>query len=427
MHKLHARARVLYCYVAGAICVGFSTASIAVGSIATGSIAKPAGAITSLRPIRVRVLRSQKIIEIDGFNLSVNGQRVLQTILPVHSSARIERNGGLWIIHAGLNEIRSNANHLVVTGDMLKMAGHLQPRAIMDLEARFNRFDVVENLSIEEYLQGVLPNEMPINWPIAALEAQAIASISYARAQAFARADEGFDVDNTVESQVFDWQTYSHLTFKGRRKLARILLETRGRLLVSRGGKPYLAYFHSDCGGETELPQNVWGHDAPRGAVVHDSYCLLNRHNRWKLRVTRSELQTDLQVESADMREHFHGAVRDIKIVSYSPSGRAEQLALVTDNGSLMMNGQNFRRMIGYARLKSTLFSISRVADGFEFDGRGFGHGVGLCQHGARFMAMNGSSFAQILSHYYPLARLIDLDRVPPHAPVSTTVVAQSN
>ncbi len=434
MHKLRAWARVLYRCAAGSICIGFAAVSSATSPrVFTG------------RPfLRVRVLRSQKKIEIDGFGPNINGVRLGPTLLPVHMRVRISREHGIWFVRAepgsGLlnsvvgrpvaSAIRSRAPTLTISGSMLKFNGQLQPPAAVVLEARSNRFDVVENLPIGEYLEGVLPNEMPIHWPMAALEAQAVASVSYAEAESLARASEGFDVDNTVESQVFNWQTYAHLTFAGQRKIARILFETRGRLLIGHNGKPYLAYFHSDCGGATELPQNVWGNGAPQGVVVHDSYCLLDRHNRWHARLSLTELQNifraNLHGFNGGLRGR-RGELRNIKIASYSPSGRAEQLTLATDDGSLKINAQDFRRKVGYARLKSTLFSITRVVGGFEFSGRGFGHGVGLCQHGARFMAMNGSNYTQILMHYYPLARLIDIEPIQLRAPLSATVVAQSN
>ncbi len=371
--------------------------------------------------IRVRILQAQAHLFIDGFDLHVKGTNLNETNLPVHSMVRVSLSDRGWVIEPQSNnsgthssrELRFKGASVEISGEMIKFRGQMQPSAVFLLEKQGHGFDVVAKLPRDEYLKGVLPNEMPLKWPRAALAAQAVASLSYACAQAVARVNGGFDVDSSVESQVFRWDTFTHLTAPEKSKLAQVLWQTNNRVLVASNGKPYLAYFHSDCGGTTELPQNVWGekHDFHAGgsAIVHDSYCLLNRHNHWHLHVTWAQIQSAVQARFHD----FQGVIHDVNVLSRSPSGRAAQIEIDGGLKKLRISSQDFRQMMGYSRLRSTLFTIEHAPDGLVFDGRGFGHGVGLCQHGARFMALNGSTYRQILKHYYPYARLTSTPAVP--------------
>ncbi len=383
-------------------------------------------------PIRVRLLRAQRAIEMDGFDLRFDGDSLSTSVLPIHSTVEISRLRSEWFIRKNHRVWRAHGQSLVVSGEMLEFEKNLQPPATYVLEARSNAsFDVVADLRRKVYLEGVLPSEMPITWPVAALEAQAVASISYARAQALRHEQSGFDVDSSINSQVFNWSSYTRALTRERRKLAHVLAITRGQILINKRGQPYLAYFDSDCGGVTELAQNVWArpgdptgskkivHHFSKKGIVYDQYCLLNPHNRWHYFVTWRQIQRAVRGEF----HNFRGEVRNVKVVSRSPSGRAYQVEVVAVNGrQLLMLSQIFRQLIGYGRIRSTLFKIKHFRNGLEFDGRGFGHGVGMCQHGARFMALNGATYQQILSRYYPEARLIN-SRVH-SAPIS--VIASS-
>jgi stage II sporulation protein D len=93
----------------------------------------------------------------------------------------------------------------------------------------------------------------------------------------------------------------------------------------------------------------------------------------------------------------------DVVVREQSESHRAEWVDLIFNKGIFKrVRGEDIRRLLGYDKIKSTMFAVQKNTDGWAFKGRGFGHGVGMCQHGAKAMAKNGSDFRKILAHYYP-------------------------
>jgi stage II sporulation protein D len=244
----------------------------------------------------------------------------------------------------------------------------------------------VATLDLETYLRGVLPAEMPVSWPIEALKAQAVAARTFALFRQGQSRAKDFDVDSDVMDQMF---LEGAETTK---RAEQAIDETRGLVLHTPQGKLIAAYFHSDCGGHTEDARNVWGGGESTGTAG----CPFTARANWKLRLTLKQLAAKLRLP-----------VKAIELGERTESGRVARVALALADGSgRTITANDFRHALGYGELKSTAFSISREGETYTFAGRGFGHGVGLCQWGARQMALQGSSFKEILAHYYPSARL---------------------
>ena len=174
--------------------------------------------------------------------------------------------------------------------------------------------------------------------------------------------------------------------------------ETRGQVLTKNGAL-VAAYFHADCGGHTEDAHNVWGTSDSAG-TAQDGGCPRNPKASWTLRVSSAELNKKL-------RQRILSVAANEKNVS----GRVTEVYLAfADGRGETMTANEFRTKLGFSDLRSTAFSIARDGDEYVFQGRGYGHGVGLCQWGARQMAKAGKSYGEILRHYYPKAVL---DRHP--------------
>jgi stage II sporulation protein D len=264
-------------------------------------------------------------------------------------------------------------------------------RGDLDVQADADgRLSAVNLLGLEDYLAGVLPREVPASWPMTVLQAQAVASRTYALYRMEQAANLSYDVSADVLSQVYggrgaeSWRT------------SRALKRTRGRALVS-GGQLIPAFFHASCGGHTEDALVVWNLDAAALRGTACPYCIGRPSYSWKRTIKNRTVQELLQ-----SRGYRIGRITDIDVRERSLSGRAVTLGIRdNDNRELALGATEFRAMLGYDVVRSTMFDIRLQGADFAISGHGWGHGVGMCQQGACGMALEGSSMLDILRFYY--------------------------
>jgi stage II sporulation protein D len=165
----------------------------------------------------------------------------------------------------------------------------------------------------------------------------------------------------------------------------------------------FRCYYHSTCGGHTEAVQDVFPDPALLPlSPVPCPYCRGSKHYRWHSAIAKAELAEALRKAGLSARQ-----VVSLQVTSRSRSGRALEVAIGTgEAGGTRMPANDFRLAVGPSRLPSTLFEVRDIGNRLEFQGRGFGHGVGMCQWGARGMAEAHHSAPEILAHYYPGAEL---------------------
>ncbi len=253
------------------------------------------------------------------------------------------------------------------------------------------RLIVINELDLEEYLYGVLKNEVDPQWPKEALKAQAVASRTWALYSLNRFASEGYDVRATTESQV-----YNGMMAEDPRTTAAVE-ETRGEVMTYQG-HPIFAAYHSDSGGYTESSELVWGGSYPYLKGVADPYSAGAPRHEWIVRMDLATFENRVR-RSGRMITNVTG----IEVAEATPSGRAALLRVFGAHGVLLLKGAELRAVLG-ADLRSTLFTVRLVPDDppqVEFQGRGSGHGVGLSQWGARGMAEMGRRYQEILSYYY--------------------------
>ncbi len=271
-------------------------------------------------------------------------------------------------------------------------------------------FSVINVVAIEDYIKGILTHEMSPAWPLEALRAQAVISRSYVLSNRGRHGQDGFDVCADIHCQVYGGQGAE------RPLTNRAVEDTYQEILVAEG-KPLTAVFHSCCGGRTEEPQNVWeGSRTPGLRSVRCKWCRESPHHRWEASVGADALSQALKRDGNDI-----GMIKKFRVLSRSKSGRAYEVELMGDRGRVSMKASVFRLMAGSRLLKSTMWTgvsqkMQTVKDPqtgrkvkklvLRFYGQGWGHGVGLCQWGAKGLADRGDSYKEILDRYYPEARL---------------------
>lgn len=354
--------------------------------------------------IRVRLLKAHGPFTISGGDISLQGKK--ERFLPASTAAvthlRIARTAAGWEVRkrgAGRENVRVERSPvLAVTGDVLFLNQSQVPqRLLLFAEPGDNDIHVVGVLDLEEYLEGVLASEMPAGWPMEALKAQAVASRTYALFQIRRLESRNYHLESDVRDQVYSLDKKMRLPEKLRAKVRSAVQSTRGLFLKDTKGGVLPAYYHADCGGHTEEAHSVWKNGVRIG-TTKDPYCPTGAHSLWRKSIDSKVLREKLQLE----RE-----IDRVEVLGLTGSGRAALVKVVDAEGmEMIFDGQSFRGALGFTLLKSTMFEVKKEGGEFVFSGRGFGHGVGLCQWGSRAMAEKGKNYREILSHYYPKARL---------------------
>jgi stage II sporulation protein D len=252
------------------------------------------------------------------------------------------------------------------------------------------RLRAVNQLGIEDYLGGVIPREVPASWPKAALQAQAVASRTYALYRMEQARELDYDVSADVLSQVYGGRSAE------KRRTNRALKRTRGKAMVHEN-QLIPAFFHASCGGHTESAQMVWGLDSAVLKGTACPYCIDRPAYTWKRNFHSRAVQ-----ELLNSRGYTIGRITDIEIEQRSPSGRAVALHIHDhDNATLTIPATEFRALLGPDIVRSTRFEIIMKGYFFDLAGYGWGHGIGMCQQGACGMALAGKNMLEILRFYY--------------------------
>ena len=272
--------------------------------------------------------------------------------------------------------------------------GQKRYSGILNLLVLESEILVINILGIEKYLSSVVGSEMPAKWPLEALKAQAIASRTYALKQ---KGNPIYDIDSTQKNQVYNGlesRTY---------KTARAVRSTRSLVLTYKN-KLINALFHSSSGGMTENSQDVWKNEYPYLSSVRD----FDRNNpklQWKKKFSSGELQK-LFPEI--------GGIKKIEILNITNTGRVKNVKIFGKYGSDQISGVDIRKRMN---LKSTFMRFKFIEDKKYISdndnsnipiektlivfGQGSGHGVGMSQWGARYMASKGQKAERILKHFY--------------------------
>ena len=266
-----------------------------------------------------------------------------------------------------------------------------------------NRVEVINALDLEEYLGGVLAAEISYSWHPEAIKAQAVAARTYACHHWAKVRNKRFHVEATTTHQVFFGSYDVHEKFK------KAISQTRGEMLTYRK-KLVPVYFTATCGGKTEKPEYVWpsfpGQSLKYLRHVRCSYCVSHPRFRWKARFSTDAIQKRLAKAGFNV-----GDLRYLRIHRHSPSRRVKEIKITGKKKTIICPGNRFRLAVGPTQIQSLRFKLKKRGRNYSFEGTGYGHGVGLCQWGAKVMAERGYSYRAILKFYYRGIRIRSLKK----------------
>lgn len=308
------------------------------------------------------------------------------------------------------------------------------------------KISIINELNLEEYLYGVMPMEMPPSWPMEALKAQAVAARTYAVNNLSKWETYGFDLKADTSDQLYKGYNVED------ERTNYAVDQTRG-LIATYDGNPILAMYHSDSGGVTESSENVYGTDIPYLQSVKELYDVNSPHSNWQVKLSSDKINEVFKGIKGSI-----GHINDISILERNSSGRVGKVLLSGTSGEKIISGEELRKIFG---LKSTLFDIvgnktsldldisiltgngsthnvsnlkgiqvfsqgqnrsikggginilgyskqrtiddfvKTSPDSYVVEGRGWGHGIGMNQWGAKAMAEQGHDYINILQHYY--------------------------
>lgn len=291
--------------------------------------------------------------------------------------------------------------------------------ALKILQSDDNSFSIINILPVEQYLRGVVPLEIGRKGTAdsAAVQAQAVAARTYTYKRMEERHDWNYDLLPTVADQVYGGASAEHVGSD------RAIEATEGKVLVY-GGELVDALYHSTCGGYTASKEDVWGgvpfpylksrsDIMPNGAA----YCGISPLRTWKEVWSVSDFSRLIEKYSkiTPGQERFTGTVNGVRIVSATNSGRVTGCIVSGAEGQFRYGGDKirfvFRRPVaGNGILYSSNFTISKQGSSIVAQGKGYGHGIGMCQMGAIGRARRGQSYLEILKAYYTNITIEDVD-----------------
>jgi len=294
---------------------------------------------------------------------------------------------------------------------------------------------MVNELALEEYVKGVIPVEVPAAFHPEAQKALTVAIRTYALRSLDRHRSEGFNVCDGIHCQGFSGASREAAWVD---KLGE---ETRGEIIVYQN-EPIYAVYSSDCGGMTQssedagigrqripylrsvvdspervvsrqssvvsdphpgpLPQAGEGNppfDKLRaGNPEYEDYCAGSPWHTWSKTFSADELD---RVFSKSQIVKI-GKFKSMEFAEYDGSGRVKAVLIKGDQGEYRMTGNRFREMFGLDTIKSTRMTLTATPEGeYAIEGKGYGHGIGLCAFGANGLAKSGAGYVDILKHYY--------------------------
>lgn len=375
--------------------------------------------------IRVRIIRKATALELSGpRHVRVATASTADAPVRVATPLQVVRQNGRWRIDA-VPEV-AHANPVLRIEPIGLTPLHIDdqpyPGALRlwvgDPDKAPTRFDVINDVPIETYLPGVVERELRRDWSLGAYHAQAIAARSYAIAHQRNRsASAQWDVESTQQSQMYRGQA--------RRRLAILAVRDTAGLVLSVDNRIIPAMYSSSCGGVSLSASDAFGGAAIPGheALDHHADCAASPDWRWgPIERDLSALSRRIAGWGADRRDRAVGGIGQIRAIAAVERNahqrparfqitdvHGNEIVLAADQFRIACNFSSSKRGIASLpsrhRLRSSFLDVAVSGPKAVFsDGRGRGHGVGLCQYGAESMSRDGRDAVAILKAYYPTA-----------------------
>lgn len=275
------------------------------------------------------------------------------------------------------------------------------------VSAKNGKLTVTNEVDVEDYLRGVVPYEIGKldAERYEALKVQAVAARTYAYKHFGSREVLGFDVYADTRDQVYNGTT-------GATELTDKAIKETEHEIIAYNGEPIEAYYHSTCAGHT-ASLAVWGKESlpyltPRSDLQEDgsAFCKASSYMTWERKFDAKTLAKLIEAnqKAANIKnpKQFKKVLNIVVEATYD-DGRIMMLSVLTEKGTITARGDKTRWLFseGGKILPSSAFAAKRKGDEWILTGKGFGHGIGMCQMGARERAKAGQNYKEILEHYY--------------------------
>lgn len=326
------------------------------------------------------------LIRKENSNFKISSTSGLKVLDKKSGSLIYESNKGSLVFYP---EKISNI-YIIESGNSIVYVNETGYRGSLELHNILGKIYIINVVNIEDYLSSVVPSEMPSSWNDEALKAQSVASRTYTYYHLSRKGDSKaiFDLDATTNFQV-----YKGISAE-KESTTKSVKDTAG-FIMTYNYEPILAYFHSTSGGKTADDKYVWPEDdLPYLESVPSEYEKDSPHYEWTAEITLSDIERGLASKYQRI-----GKIRKITFKKYDD--RVVEVNVVHTNGNIRMTGNQFRLLIDPSKLKSTMFTAKQNGNSFHIYGKGWGHGVGMCQWGAKGYGENGFNYEKILKHYY--------------------------
>ena len=307
------------------------------------------------------------------------------------------------------------------------------------------RITIINYLTIEDYLYGVVPKEVVHTWNMEALKAQAVAARTYAIANMGKHENEGYNLCASTNCQVYGG-------YSSEKESTNIAVNETNGIIMMYNEKPISAYYHHSSGGYTENSENIWTSEVGYLKGVLDQFV--------EKKVWEKSFTTETVIDKLNNAGYNTGTIKDIYVDEYSQFGSALKLVIEGENSTVVLEKDGIRKIFGYSNIKSTKFEIvkennksilgknftksmdiyksyvisadsiakpitrgktyifngtnskvlsenTNYIQDFTIRGLGWGHSLGMSQMGAKAYAENGYTYEQILTHYYSGIELI--------------------
>ncbi|MEW5692814.1 MAG: SpoIID/LytB domain-containing protein [Candidatus Hydrogenedentota bacterium] len=262
-------------------------------------------------------------------------------------------------------------------------------RGNIELFCLGNKIIAIEVLdNIEDYIKGIIKLEINPKWNVEAVKAQAICSRTFAIGNMYTHSSEGYDFCSRPHCQVYGG-------YEAEDEAGNVAVDATRGFVMYYGEEIAEAYYCANNGGVTALNSEVWEREAlPYFEIKNDEYSLKGEYSTFETFISFAEINKLLNLNSTTL---------EIIPEEISPSGRILKSIIRYDGGrEIVLTKNDIRKTLGYDRLRSSLFTIFIKDNGIYIVGRGWGHGVGLSQWGAKVMADSGYTYQDIINFYFP-------------------------
>ncbi|MBG0860314.1 MAG: SpoIID/LytB domain-containing protein [Bacteroidales bacterium] len=243
------------------------------------------------------------------------------------------------------------------------------------------RLVLINNCSIDDYIGGVVRTEGGQGKNLEYLKSQAVIARTYMYKYFDKHISDGYNLCDDTHCQAFNGVSSDTL-------VTQATMQTKGLVILGPDSTLIISAFHSNCGGETSPPENVWLSGQPYLKKVFDKYCISSPNARWRKTLSISDWTASLK------NAGLTAVPADLSLLNFSQITRQNDYRIGIFTVPL-------RQLRSDLNLRSTFFSVKVEGTMVVLSGRGYGHGVGLCQEGAMVMASKGFNFIQIINYYY--------------------------